>query len=512
MSGRSLPDVIVVGAGGSGIPLAVRLAETGRRVQLIESGPVPAVVTELPAVIHDAGTLRGAHPSSPYGRAFDTTLAPGRRYSVIRGRYAGGSTAINAAYFERARRTDFDRWSSRVGQEWSYESVLPSLRRLERDLQFGSRPFHGAAGPMVVTRRGMADVLSQRLLEAAVERGIPFEADKNGEAPEGIGPVPQNTDGGVRWSTAHGYLWSRKTPSTLTITPDTTVSRVVIVGDRVRGVECRTPDGPAVIHAGEVVLSAGAFATPQLLMLSGVGPAGVLDRCGISCHVDLPGVGTAFEDHPSVALDFSVPAEMVDFSGAILGVGLNTHLDHGPIELLPLFKPVDYLLGGGHTPGPSITLSLRVSAMRPRSRGRLCVDALDPERSPVIEHRYLEDPRDMSTLADGVRLAAGLLRRIASAASLTSAEPTLAGALDSDLERWVNEHLSTSVHACATAPMGRPDDVRSVVDSHGRVKGVAGLRVADTSILPDVPSRGPANTAVLIGEHIAAMMSAEGSL
>jgi predicted dehydrogenase (TIGR03970 family) len=509
MSGRSLPDVIVVGAGGSGIPLAVRLAETGRRVHLIEAGPVPAIAAGLPEAIQDAGTLRGAHPSSPYARAFDTTLAPCREYSVIRGRYAGGSTAINAAYFARARRSDFDRWSTEAGQEWSYDAVLPSLRRMERDMQYGRGGLHGADGPMLVTRQGIDDGLSAGLVAAAAERGIPFEADKNGEALEGIGPVPQNVDGGVRWSTAHGYLWSRPTLPNLTIIPDTTVSRVVFAGDRVEGAECHSSDGPAFLRAGEVVLSAGAFATPQLLMLSGVGPADVLQRCGVACRADLPGVGAAFEDHPSVAVEFAVPTETVDLAGAILGVGLNTDLEHGPIELLPLRKPVDYLLTGERGPEPSVTLSLRVSAMRPRSRGRITVDTLDPESSPVIHHRYLDDPRDMRTLADGVRLAADLLRRIAPSVCLTPVEPHLADATDPDLERWVRRHLGTSVHACASAPMGRPDDVRSVVDSHGRVKGVAGLRIADTSILPDVPSRGPANTAVLIGEHLAAIISAE---
>ncbi|HYX95666.1 MAG TPA: GMC family oxidoreductase N-terminal domain-containing protein, partial [Geodermatophilus sp.] len=259
-------DVVVVGAGTSGAPLAARLADAGRRVLVLEAG---ADHDEFPADLRDAARMAAAVPGHPANWDLTGVLTEGVTFPVPRGRVAGGSSALNGGYFVRGTRADLDGWAAAGNDLWSYDAVLPSFVRLEADREYGDRPGHGADGPVPVRRPAGGHPLADALGAAAAEFGAPEEPDKNADGLPGWGPVPLNVADGVRVNTAMAYLAPRRGHPGLTVCGGVPVRRVVVEGGRAVGVE--TADG--VVRAGEVVLAAGAVGSPQLLLLSGIGPA-----------------------------------------------------------------------------------------------------------------------------------------------------------------------------------------------------------------------------------------------
>lgn len=501
---------IVVGSGAAGAPLAARLSEDpGREVTLLEAGAADGPV---PPELLDGGTLRGAMPDHPANWAYPAELRSGQPHIVARGRILGGSTAINGGYFTRATPADFGRWAAIGGPEWSYEQALPLLRALENDLDYGTSPVHGAHGPVRIVRPPHSDPASTAFLAAARQLGFADELDKNAGKSPGAGPVPSNIVDGVRVSTGSAYLSEAR--DRIDVRGGTRALRVIIEdGDLgaaagVRAIGVETDRG--FIEADEVVLAAGAIATPQLLMLSGIGPRDHLAEHGIPVLVDLP-VGVAFSDHPNVSLGWHPVSPIVDWDA---GFGFPTALNfdaaavdptlaprpEGDLEILLAAKPLSFLLTGARPPRE--TLQFLVALQGHIGRGRLTLTGADPIAPPRIEYRYLELEEDRKRLRIGVRTAVGLLQSPAFAEVYGGLADLGDDALGDDeaLDHWILGHLGTALHTCATAPMG------SVVDGAGRVPGVEALRVADTSILPSAPHRGPANTAVFIGELIARRM------
>ncbi|MCQ1953550.1 mycofactocin system GMC family oxidoreductase MftG [Arthrobacter sp. zg-Y238] len=510
-------DVIVVGGGGSGAPLAARVAEDpDRRVALIEAGPAPEDRAGYPSELLDAGTVQGAMPGHPNNWSFLGELTPGRPYSIARGRILGGSTALNGGYFVRAPKEDFDQWARVGGPAWSFAEATRLYSALEADQDFGAVPGHGSAGPVPVQRPPQSHSITRAFHQAARELGFPEEPDKNADGEPGVGPVPMNVAGGLRCNTALTYLVSRGVPANLTILGQTRVRRVLFEGARAVGVEVQSEGKVSVIRGNEIVLCAGAIQSAHLLLLSGIGPAAALRAQGIPVTADRPGVGAGFTDHPEVAVRWNPRRGVVDTTvPRIMESSLNFNAGGqqasgaGDLEILPMLKPMSYLLSAGTSrvgrAGHREDLEFLVALQEEHARGRLTILSANPDVQPRLEYNYLAVESDRQRMRYAVRTAVALLSTRAFRPLVARITEPLPAALAHDhlLDEWMESNLGTALHMSGTARMGPRHDPDSVVDSFGRVHGIHGLRVADTSILPTAPRRGPAATAVLIGELVA---------
>ncbi|RBY97101.1 mycofactocin system GMC family oxidoreductase MftG [Blastococcus sp. TF02-8] len=489
-------DVVVVGAGTAGCALAAGLVDAGRRVLVLEAGE-DSVAPEL----LDASTLRAAVPGHPANWDLPGLLPGGRTVRVPRGRVVGGSSAVNAGYFIRPTATDAADWAGAGNDLWSWDRLLPVLRRLESDHDYGDRPEHGADGPVPVVRPTAGPPLAGAFAEAAEELRLPGEPDKNAGSAPGYGPVPRNVVGGRRISAAEAYLAPRRRDPLLTVRGGVRVLRVLVEGGRAVGVATTSGE----VRAGEVVLSAGAVGSPHLLLLSGIGPAARLRAAGIEVLVDAPGVGEDCTDHPIVYLPFRAREGVTAAPGES---PLHGVLHTGPdavvpdLEVLPWTAPFAQVMTGRPAGGEQVEVG--VALQRTEGRGRLSLVDADPGRPPLVEYRHLVEAADARRMRQGVRLAAELLE---SRALRRMGEPVALPPDDAGLDRWIGERLTTAVHLSGTARMGPEGDVGAVVDQRLRVRGIDGLRVADTSVLPRVPRRGPAATAVLVGELAADLVT-----
>lgn len=512
---------IVIGAGAAGSALAARLStDPRRRVTLVESGSDTAPTFDL----LDGTTLLAAVPGHASAWGYRAELSTGVRREFARGRALGGSSAVNGGYQVRATAEDFNDWARTGGPAWSFEQVLPLMESLEHDEDYGVFDGHGSEGPIRLRRSRLTDPMSRAFCTAAEELGFAWEADKNApRSAPGVGPVPSNMLNGFRVSTAISLLEPVRHRPNLEVIGATRCLRVVLDEHsrpvRALGVEvCPEsaiaggqipPAARIFLPADEVILCAGAIESPHLLMLSGVGPRKMLERSGIPVQIDLP-VGDGFSDHPNLALgwipragsvatatyDFPFPAALNFASDEPGGLTSSATAD---LEILLVARPLGRMLGSDPSAAEQ---QLLVTLQSPQSRGCLTLDPEDALGPPTMEYRYLTLETDRRRMRRGVRTAAELLSSPAFSnlfggfATLTS--ETLAD--DARLDAWILAHLGTAMHTCGTAAMGR------VVDGGGLVTGTENLRVADTSILPSVPSRGPFNTAILIGALVAEHM------
>jgi len=456
--------------------VAERLSADERcAVTVVEAGRTQSDV-DVRAMICDGSVLPVGAASTLVHR-FETVLTddPRRDFDVVRGAVVGGSGAVNGGYFCRGLPCDFDGWEL---PGWRWDDVLGHFRDIETDLDFGG-PAHGQDGPIPVQRISEMDSSTDEFVVRARDAGYQWIADLNGAddsggALIGVGALPLNIVDGVRIGPGWAFLEPALKRPNLTLVTDTSVWRLRVSAGRVRGADARGPYGPVSLSADRVVLCAGAIATAQILMLSGIGDESVLRDAGIPVTAVAP-VGRHSVDHP----EWVMPTTWATSPGRpALEAVLCMEQD---IEIRPYTGGFVAMVGDGtrgHPDWPHVGVAL----MQPRSRGRVTVVSADPWVPPRIEHRYDSHPDDIAALREGSDLALELCPT-----AWPTAEPL-----------W-----STSQHLCATAPMGTDSDERSVLDPQCRVRGIDGLWVIDGAALPAIPSRGPHATIVMLAHRAA---------
>ena len=519
-------DVVVVGAGSAGCTLAGRLSEDpSLRVLLLEAGGSDDVLeVQIPAALYKTWRTRrdwnyATDPQPGLG---------GRELFWPRGKLLGGSSSINAMIYIRGARADYDEWAQLTGDDgWSYANVLPLFRRSE-DNAHGASEFHGAGGPLRVEDLRSPHRWTRAVVESAVAAGHPANDDFNGAQQDGAGLYQVTQKRGRRWSAADAFLKPALDRPNLTVRTGAQATRVLVEGGRATGVEYLQDGERHTVHASaEVLLAGGAINSPQLLMLSGIGPADHLRSVGVDVVHDLPGVGSGLQDHPLVPTIWHVrsgrslfraesPSGYAQWFGARRGpltsnlaeAGLFTRSDASLAEpdLQYHFLPVKFWRQAEVDPDVDAFTAATV-LVHVHSRGSVRLRSADPIWAPAIDAGYLTDDRDLDALVTGVERA----REIASGGPLARvlAEEWSPGGTVSGrtaLRAKVRETLESLYHPVGSCRMGADDD--APVDPELRVRGVAGLRVVDASVMPTLV-RGNTNApTIMIAERAADLVTA----
>ena len=503
MTGRR-HDVVVVGGGSAGCVVAARLSDDpARSVLLIEEGPDPQPVPDVIANPKRQGELI---LESDYVRLYDVDRLDGSTFPLISGKVLGGGSSVNNLGVMRPLKRDFDGWARFGGPAWSYEALLPLAISLEDDPDFPDSPLHGRGGPLRLNRAWKfddpADPPVEAMMVTADELGIPRCEDMAVPEPYGLCMSPYNLVGGRRQSAVNAFLDPARARPNLAIEAGTKVTRLVLDGSRVTAVEVVGPGGPDTIEAGQVVVSAGSYQTPHLLLHSGIGPAGKIERVGLAVRHRLDGVGENFQDHAVVYMTFQGSAGLREdylIPKVRLFVASTPGMDHGDLHIL--LHPSIRVTGMA----PLLPVSIRL--LEDRARGSLWLASPDPADLPAVEPAILRHPDDRAAMLNGMRFLADFAARPRMAEFYGELVSPAGG--DSWEEHAVGSHITYN-HATGTCRLGPAHDPMAVVGPDLRVHGLDNLWLADMSVIPVIPHAPTNLTAYLVGAIAARNVAAAG--
>ncbi len=521
-------DYVIVGAGSAGCVLAARLSEDANTtVCLLESGGPDNSV-----LIHAPAGVVAMVPSKINNYGYETVPQQGlngRRGYQPRGKTLGGSSSINAMLYVRGNRWDYDHWAALGNSGWDYESVLPLFKRAENNEQFHD-DFHGQGGPLNVTYPRFESPLSRMFLEGAAQNGMALNPDYNGVAQEGSFLYQVTHKNGERCSAAKGYLTPNLNRPNLKVITHAVSAKVELTNRRATGVQFYQGNQLHTVRARrEVLVCAGAFGSPQLLQLSGIGAAADLHKVGVAVHHNLPGVGKNLQDHIDYVQSWKVPGNTASFGASLQGMakivgsmfewrrnrtGMITstiasagaffrsapEVEVPDLQLVFVVAMVDDHARKVHL---SHGISCHVDVLRPHSRGTVGIRSVDPRTAPVIDPQFLSDERDLQLLIKG-----GMVQqRIMESGAFSSVRgkmlyPVKAGDTQA-MTQDIRNRADTQYHPVGTCKMGPDSDPMAVVDAQLRVKGIAGLRVADASIMPTLTGGNTNAPTIMIGEKCA---------
>ena len=529
-------DYIIVGAGSAGCALAYRLSrEASRRVLLLEAGGKDSF-----PMIHIPLGFAFMMKNPKVNWCYETEPEPNmhnRRLSFPRGKVLGGTSCINGMVYIRGQREDYDQWAAEGNEGWSYEEVLPYFKRSEHRAE-GANEYHGQGGPLWVEGVSMEDKLelADIFVQAAVQTGLPFNEDFNGASQEGAGDYQRNIRNGKRQSSARTFLEACKHRPNLTVVTGALTEKVLMEGQRAVGVQytVQAKKGTAVTEqvytSGEVILCGGTINSPQLLELSGIGRADILEKLGIDVVADLPGVGENLQDHLTINVQqgidglttfyeetrplamlrnlvkyFTTGKGLLAHPAAQVGVFFRTDdketRPNAQVHFAPAASEPDKNGNLKTKPGTTAT----ICNLRPESRGSVHINSANPAEYPVIKANYLDTERDQQVMIDAVRKIRDIFRAPALAANLGNEfRPGESAQSDEEILSFVRSDGESVYHPVGTCKMGQDD--MAVVDERLRVRGVEGLRVADASIMPNITSGNTHGPAVMIAEKCADML------
>jgi choline dehydrogenase len=523
-------DYVIVGAGSAGSALASRLTEDGKHTVLVLEfgGSDRSIFIQMPAALSIPLNMKA------YNWGYWSEPEPhlnNRRISCPRGKALGGSSSINGLVYVRGHALDFDRWEAEGARGWSFASVLPYFRRAEA---FRGQPseYRGIDGPLVVQPGKRWNPLYDAFIEAGRQAGYAVSADLNGAQGEGFGAFDMTVKDGVRWSAANAYLRPAMKRANLSVETHARATKILFEGRRAVGVAYERSGRAESVRANrEVILCGGAINSPQLLKLSGIGPAAELQSLGIKVVHDLPGVGENLQDHLEYYFQVSSkqPITLYRHTGLIgrgvvglqwflrgTGLGATNHFEAGAFirsragiehpdiqyHFLPLAVTYD-----GNSLASEHGFQAHVGSLRSKSRGHVRLASPDPLAAPKIVFNYMSHPDDWTEMRASVRLTREIFAQEAFEPYVgREIQPGAAAESDEALDDFLRDKLESAYHPCGACKMGSPRDPMAVVDPQTRVIGVDGLRVADSSIMPSITSGNLNAPTIMIGEKAADMI------